>query len=470
MRETIETWTEGRVKVALVFERERSRYIVEHYKAGKARRRVFSTAKFRTLTHAKKAGRIYAEELFAARLQVATDRPSTMAELFARYVGAMEGGWRTATRVSTFGRWRQFEAFVKPSSDPDAITADDLDRFHKALRGRERPISPNQVRQLFALVRSVYKLGNQRKWVHNLEPVAYAPRISKDERIHLSHEPAEYSPEEWRKILAVATPTDRAWWRFGVSFLIEGVQGQRVNAIRHLRWSDVDFEAGVITWPAQYQKQGRELVQPLLSSTRAALEIAQAWRAADGYLGPWVLYSAGHGGKGAVDPMAGPVVYGTLHSALERAEKLAGVPHLPYRGSHGGRRMAAENVYAETGDLLQAAAWIGDRDLKQLKAYLKRNEERMAGAAGGAERASAGVVMGGATKSPVDAEEATTGSENPSSIVPAIVPDNSTNRESGVVTGVEESHWSDLNRRPQGKPTPHSEPISSNNAGLRVEK
>src|SRR5690606_12184394 len=86
---------------------------------------------------------------------------------------------------------------------------------------------------------------------------------------------------------------------------------------------------------------------------------------------------------------ARPVSYQTLHSALLRTEQAAGVEHLPYRGFHGGRRMAAENVYEGTGgDMLAAAAWINDRDVKQMKKYLKRRDQRMGKASEAANIAS----------------------------------------------------------------------------------
>lgn len=442
-RDRIEEWSEGRIKVALLLERERRRYVVEWFRGGKARRKVFSAAKHRTLTIAKRAARTYAEELFAARCAVPSDRPATMASLFAKYVEAMEDGWRSATRTSTIARWRLWEAFIKPGSDPDSVTADDLDRFHRELRRREKPMSPNQVRQVFALLRAVYRKGIQRKWTTNTDPITYGPRIAKDEAIRGRNEPAEYHPDEWRKLLAVVNGREASWWRLGVALVLEGVQGQRIQAIRHLRVQDVDLEAGVIRWPAEYQKQGRPLEQPLLSAARAAVELALTWRAADGYRGPWLLYAPGRGN--VVDPMAGPVSYQTLHSALLKAEKVAGVAHLPYRASHGLRRMAAENVYGATGDLLEAAAWIGDRDVKQLKAYLKRQDERMASAAEAAEKATEGA-----------------------SIVPDIVPAKTTPSGSGVVAGVGESHWSDLNRRPQPFDGTSSGSDSHNHAGLRV--
>lgn len=385
-RERIQVWDGEGVKVALIFDPGRKRFVVEHYRNGRPRRRIFTVTAHGGRGPAKKAAQAYAGELFRARQSLASDERLTIAALFERYVLAMEGGWRPATRVTNLARWRQWEAFIKPESDPDRVTADDLDRFHKSLRMRERPISPNQVRQVFGLIRTVYRLGNQRRWVRNPDPVGYSPRISKDEKVRLEQDPEEYHPDEWRQLLAVVDARQPQWWRLGVAMILQGVQGQRIHAVRHLTLDDVDFEAGVILWPAIWQKQGRDLQQPLLSATRTALDLALSWRAADGYQGRYFLYAGGRGG--AVDPVAGPVPYSTINSALNKAEKLAGVEHRPYRSTHGQRRMSAENVYSATGDMLEAAEWIGDRDLKQLKSYLKRREGRMERAANATEAAT----------------------------------------------------------------------------------
>jgi integrase len=441
-REHVTEWESGRVRVALIFEPDRNRYVVEWYQKGRARRKVFSVAKYANKRLAKQSASTYAQAMFELRREVKSDRPATMDAMFTAFVTAMEGGWRPATRTSTVIRWRKWQIFIGPRTDPEMVTAEHLDKFHEALRKAKRPMSPNQVRHVFALIRMVYRKAVERNWLVNAAPMTYFPRISRDEQVKGKQEPAEYHPDEWRRLVAVIDPEHPSWWRLGVALMLEGVQGQRIQSIRHLRVTDFDLDAKVIRWPAEYQKQGRELEQPLLSAAIEAIGLALRWRARDGYTGPWLLYAPGRGN--IVQAKAGPVSYTTLHSALQKAEVVAGVPHLPYRASHGLRRMAAENVYGATRDMLQAAAWIGDRDVKQLKAYLKRTDERMEGAAAATEGATVGV-----------------------GIVPVVVPAAESSGESGVDTGLEESHWSELNRRPQHSEGSASELISSTSAGSR---
>lgn len=51
--------------------------------------------------------------------------------------------------------------------------------------------------------------------------------------------------------------------------------------------------------------------------------------------------------------------------------------HKPYRVAHGMRRMVAGEVNAGTGDPVLAMHHIGDTDMKTMKRYLKRRDDRL---------------------------------------------------------------------------------------------
>lgn len=419
-RQLVEAWEGAQGRVTLWWEADRRRYVVERFVARAPKRRTFAVRRHGTQTAARRSARVYAEELVAARARVVVDRPATLDQLWARYEDAMGGGWRAATRTNLVGKWRLFTAWAKPGTDPELITSDDLDRLHKALRRRERPMATTQVRAIFALIRSVYRMAGIRRWCQNIDAATYTPRISRDEALASRVMPAEYTPEEWRAILGALNPRTPEHWRCWVQLAVEGLQGHRFRAVQHLRWQDVDLAAGVIRWPAEYQKQGVAITQPLLPQTRAVLEVAAAWRAADGYDGPWILYRR----RQRTESTDRPVPYQTIHYPLQQAEKRAGVPHRPYRATHGARKMSGENVYGLTGDLLTAAEWLGDRDIKQMRSYLQRGAERMANAAAALGSSAVPDAVPGARMAEEGVPQTRTGS------------------------GVQESHWSDLNRRP----------------------
>ncbi len=332
---------------------------------------------------AKAEAAVYGAELSLQRSgkTASGDEVATTSQLFGHFVLAMESGWRSATGTTNRARWRLWEAFFKPETPPDLVTEDILDAFHARLRMTKA--SPNQVRQIFKLLRSVYSLGLRRHWITGSAPLTYKLRLAKNE---VAHDPKEYSPAEWLRLLDQIDGTSFHHWRLRVAVLLAGSQGARISSIRHLRWADVQLSEGAIVWPAIYMKQGREFAQPMTAAAREALELAARWRTQLGYTGPWVLPAARIGDD------VEPVSYPTLNYALREAEKSAGIEHTYLTGFHALRRMAAENVYEQTGDLLAAAAWIGDRDIKQLKSYLKRKEPRMARAAEAAGTATADAV------------------------------------------------------------------------------
>ena len=105
----------------------------------------------------------------------------------------------------------------------------------------------------------------------------------------------------------------------------------------------------------------------------SALETARRWREKLGYTGPWVLFSA----QERRDRRDVPYSYQSLWIALRKAEDRSGVRHQAYRALHGFRLMVAGNVLDATRHPKLALEWVGDRDLKQMKSYLLRREDRL---------------------------------------------------------------------------------------------
>ena len=97
------------------------------------------------------------------------------------------------------------------------------------------------------------------------------------------------------------------------------------------------------------------------------------------YDGPWVFFSRDARNRSRADGRVQAGVYRiqSLSAALGKAETRAGVEHLPYRGAHGMRRMVAGEVNAKTGNPVLAMHYIGDTDMKTMKRYLKRRDDRL---------------------------------------------------------------------------------------------
>jgi len=180
--------------------------------------------------------------------------------------------------------------------------------------------------------------------------------------------------------------------------MLAGHQGQRANAVLHLRWADIDPVLHLIRWPAEFQKNGEVLEQPITDEALSALETARYWLTiptgrdftrmnrgqrivADALSrSPYVLPAHGDPSK--------PYGYQGMYAALRDLEKDADVEHRPYRALHGLRKMVAGNVLDATGDDRLAMEWIGDRDPKQKRTYLKKRRARMQRAADAASKMS----------------------------------------------------------------------------------
>ena len=71
--------------------------------------------------------------------------------------------------------------------------------------------------------------------------------------------------------------------------------GHRLNAIRMLRWSDVDLDERRIIWRAASDKSGTEHVTPMSGECTAALRRARTRRASIG--DGWVMPSPAKSGE-----------------------------------------------------------------------------------------------------------------------------------------------------------------------------
>lgn len=303
---------------------------------------------------------------------------------------------RPATKQSYQDRWSLWTAHIGLDADCNEIELENVDGFITKLRavptrrGTDRSI--NQVRQAINTVRTVYNWGQSRKLLRNNVFVGYRWKGPRDAK---ALEPEEYTPEEYAKLVQGVSPQDGKRWRLHVALVLAGVHGSRARAVQHLQWTAI---SDVIEWDRLYQKTGEEHAQPLTWELVAALETAKYWtgripgrrvsrmneeqRAALEALrtSPWVL--PGHG-----DPSK-PWGYQAMWKSLVKLETEVGVPHKAYRAWHGMRKGSAGTVADQTGDDRLGMEWIGDRDMKQKRAYLKRRKARMeraADAAGGNE-------------------------------------------------------------------------------------
>lgn len=147
--------------------------------------------------------------------------------------------------------------------------------------------------------------------------------------------------------------------------------GHRGNANRQLRWSDVDFDAGLITWRAESDKEDGEHTTPvsetLLEKLRAARK--KAARIGDGFVFPG-------------EPESEAVSRESVIKWWRRLERLAGVRRIHRRGWHSLRRKFANDgndAGVSLATLARLGGWNGIKTLTTV--YLHPDERALRGAA-----------------------------------------------------------------------------------------
>ena len=400
-RRTLGTWGRRGDRVRVLVDAGRDRVEVLYRDAeGIDRKRVFGTDKVGR-SEALAWAETYHQERAKRLAEQVAPAPLTMAQLWKEYTSSP--AWhdlRAASRPNYGDRWR---LWVRTIGD-DAIAGDvrlrDIDRFIVRMRqvptdaGKPRAI--NQIRQVLNVVRTVFNWGQSRELLQRNDFALFRWKRPKDAKVL---EPEEYTAAEFSRLLAAASPQDARTWRLHVALMLAGVHGQRARSVLHLRWADITDTT--ITWPGEFMKQGDDHEQPLTWDAVAALETARYWtrpregreysrqsarqREARAQLAasPWVL--PGHGDTSK------PWGYQAAWKSLKALEGKAKVGAKAFRAWHGLRKLAAGNVADVTGDMRLGLEWIGDKDLAQAKAYMKRRDERMETAA----TAAAGNEEGG---------------------------------------------------------------------------
>ncbi len=143
--------------------------------------------------------------------------------------------------------------------------------------------------------------------------------------------------------------------------------GRRINAVLQLRYEDLQLDQrgkyGVIRWPADTDKMGKEWVTPINAAVRAALQRVLAQRPG---IGSAYLFPSPRNPRRSVSV--------DLASAwLERAERFAQVPKHDGSLWHAYRRKwATERKHLPDRDVAAAGGWS---DLTSLKTAYQQVDE-----------------------------------------------------------------------------------------------
>ncbi len=257
----------------------------------------------------------------------------TLFEIYGEEVTPTKGGH---TRKHDRITMEMFLRFFGRDRDPATLSQRDWDRFIRARRaGRVgpsgRPVSDRTVeydlKLLIAIFNWAAKSRDERgRLLLDRNPLRglKTPKEKNPTRVVLAE-------DEYQALLKVSRKVD---WRFHVALVLAHETGHRIGAIRKLRWTDIDLDAGMVRWRAEYEKTGYEHTTPVTAEALAALAEAREMKVG--------------GGDAHVLPAPGnpSVCLGSsrARSWWAKAQKLAGLEPKRGRGWHSLRRKFATDL------------------------------------------------------------------------------------------------------------------------------
>ncbi len=150
--------------------------------------------------------------------------------------------------------------------------------------------------------------------------------------------------------------------------VVANATGHRINSIRMLRWSDVDFRAKTVRWRADHDKIGHEHITPLTADARRALLKERRKTATIGDAEQWIFPSPEVPGL--------PMSRNLVRDWWQRTEAAAEVARVPGRGWHSLRRKFATEMKATNlKDLCALGGWKDHNTI--LKCYQQPDPETM---------------------------------------------------------------------------------------------
>jgi len=228
-----------------------------------------------------------------------------------------------------------------------------------------RPVKARAVEQDLRLLLAVFN------WAVTVRD-ASGKRLLTENRFKGFTVPHEENPrrpilthDEFEKLLAAGPSVHPA---METVLILADSTGHRINSIRMLRWSDIDFQANTIRWRGDQDKIGHEHVTPMVQTARNALLKERRRRATIGDNDQLVFPAPG-------DPSQ-PMSRHLARDWWDRTEKAAGIARVPGRGWHSLRRkFATELKGASLKDLCALGGWKDHNTI--LKCYQQADPEAM---------------------------------------------------------------------------------------------
>ena len=243
-------------------------------------RRLTRSLKHRDWSRAKRqADQAAAGHVWIQRREKAKAEPKslTLKTLFDIY-----GEEVTPTKVERSQRYDQatmkvFLKFFGRDRNPATLSKRDWDRFIRDRRsgkvGRSgKPACNRTIQQDLVFLRAILNWAAQSRDEEGKLLLESNPLKGLKSPIQKNPARVLLAESEYQALLQVSLEMD---WRFRVALVLAHETGHRIGAIRQLRWSDIDLQAGVIRWRAEHEKTGYEHRTPLTAEALAVLEQAR---------------------------------------------------------------------------------------------------------------------------------------------------------------------------------------------------
>jgi len=174
---------------------------------------------------------------------------------------------------------------------------------------------------------------------------------------------------QWWPLTPLFAVSKEIDWRFHVALVLAHETGHRAGAIAELRWSDLDFDQGLILWRAENEKTGYEHITP---ASDAALDVLRFALSQTSTVGDApVMPSPGDGSKGLSRHL--------MRDWWKRAEALAGLEPKPGRGRHSLRwRFGSDMMHLPLKVLSELGGWKEPQTI--LKCYQHPDQDALAAA------------------------------------------------------------------------------------------
>ncbi len=295
-------------------------------------------------------------------------KPLTLGTLFDIYGEEVTPTKARRTRQRDRVAMKMFLKFFGRDRKPETLSRRDWDRFIRDRRsGRVgpsgKPVSDRTVEYDLRFLIAVLNWASKSRDEEGRLLLASNPLRGLKTPQEKNPVRVVLSEEEYQALLEVSR---QVGWRFHTALVLAHETGHRIGAIRHLRWSDIDFEGETIRWRSEHEKTGYEHRTPASADALAILQ--EAWSRSPGPRDAPVLHSPRHPLRcvGPSQPRAWWC----------RAEKLAGLERKRGRGWHSLRRKFASDLMDQPLKVLcQLGGWRNAQTV--LNCYQRADEGQL---------------------------------------------------------------------------------------------